>query len=286
MGILATSSKSDPPGVAHRPGGPTLLFRPGETKGTRQIVPRHRLYVDTPLVEGAQVALADDQAHRVLHVLRATAGESFALFNGRDGEWLAELDRVGKRGAALTVRERIRAQTGDSDLWLVFAPVKRGPLDLIAEKATELGISALVPVWTERTDPQRLNASRLRAIMIEAAEQCRRLSVPDLHEPRRLDEVIAAWPGGRRLIVLDESGAGAPIARVLAHASDAPTAFLVGPEGGFTESELDGLRSLSFAVAADLGPRILRAETAVIAALACYQALCGATADVPSVTTR
>ena len=232
------------------------------------------------------MSLGDDQAHRVLHVLRAARGESFALFNGRDGEWRAELDQVGKRGATLTVRECLRAQRTDSDLWLVFAPVKRGPLDLIAEKATELGVSALIPVWTQRTDPQRLNASRLRAIAIEAAEQCGRLTLPDLREPRRLEDVIAAWPKERRLVVLDESGAGAPIARVLSDASDAPTAFLVGPEGGFTESELDGLRSLAFAVAADLGPRILRAETAVIAALACYQALCGATADVPSVTSR
>lgn len=249
-------------------------------------MPRHRIYVDTPLAAEARVPLAEDQAHRVLHVLRAARGESFAVFNGRDGEWRAELDQLGKRGASLVVRECLRAQTPESDLWLVFAPIKRGPLDLIAEKATELGVSALLPVWTQRTDPQRLNAARLRAIAVEAAEQCRRLTVPELHEPRPLDDVIARWPADRRLIVLDETGAGAPIARVVGDRSNAPTAFLIGPEGGFTESELDGLRSLAFAVAADLGPRILRAETAVIAALACYQALRAAAAETSSVMPR
>ncbi len=237
--------------------------------------PRHRLYVNAALHDGAQVTLSTEQSHRLLHVLRAGRGDAVGLFNGADGEWRAELDQVGKREATLVVHEQLRPQHPDSDLWLVFAPVKRGPLDLIAEKATELGASALVPVWTQHTDTQRLNSERLTAIAIEASEQCRRLTVPAVHEPRALDAVLADWPSGRRLIFLDETGAGMPIAQAIVQIGNAPAALLVGPEGGFAESELDALRALAFAVAADLGPRILRAETAVIAALACYQALRG-----------
>ncbi len=238
-------------------------------------VPRHRLYVTAPLQAGAQVVLSPEQSHRLLHVLRAGRGDAVGLFNGRDGEWRAELDQAGKREAILTVREQIGAQRPDLDLWLLFAPVKRGPVDLIAEKATELGATALVPVWTQHTDAQRLNTERLTAIAIEAAEQCRRLTVPEVREPRALGETLSDWPKDRRLIVLDETGRGKPIAQAVIQIGSAPAALLIGPEGGFADSELDLLRTLSFAVAADLGPRILRAETAVIAALACYQALRG-----------
>jgi 16S rRNA (uracil1498-N3)-methyltransferase len=237
------------------------------------LIPRHRLYVTAALHVGAQVALSPEQSHRLLHVLRAERGDAVGLFNGSDGEWRAKLDHVGKRDAILAVREQVRPQRDEADLWLVFAPVKRGPMDLIVEKATELGASALVPVWTQHTDTQRLNGERLTAIAIEAAEQCRRLTVPVVHEPKALGDVVGDWPKDRRLIVLDESGRGKPIAQAVAQIGMAPAALLVGPEGGFAESELDALRALAFAVAADLGPRILRAETAVIAALACYQAL-------------
>ena len=238
-----------------------------------QPTPRHRLYVTAGLQGDEEITLSTEQSHRLLHVLRAARGESVALFNGRDGEWRAELVDANKRGAGLVVREQMRPQVPESDLWLLFAPIKRGPLDLVAEKATELGVSALMPVWTQHTDAQRVNTGRLAAIAIEAAEQCRRLTVPSVEEPCSLEDRIAAWPAVRRLIVLDESGRGAPIARVLAAMGEVPAAILVGPEGGFAESELDALRGLSFAVAVDLGPRILRAETATIAALACCQAL-------------
>jgi 16S rRNA (uracil1498-N3)-methyltransferase len=231
--------------------------------------------VTARLQGGAEIALSPEQSHRLVHVLRAAAGDALAVFNGSDGEWRAELVAAGKRGATVAVRERLREQAPDSDLWLLFAPIKRGPLDLIVEKATELGASALMPVWTAHTDAQRVNTQRLAAIAVEAAEQCRRLTVPTVDEPRALDERLVSWPAARRLIVLDESGRGAPIAQALATLGDAPAAVLVGPEGGFAESELDALRRLSFAVAVDLGPRILRAETATIAALACYQALRG-----------
>jgi 16S rRNA (uracil1498-N3)-methyltransferase len=253
------------------------MAMPDEDRKSGGAVPRHRLYVTEGLQEGAQVTLSPEQSHRVLHVLRAARGDAITLFNGRDGEWRAEIAQAGKRETILAIRDRLRPQRADLDLWLLFAPVKRGPLDLIVEKATELGVSALQPVWTRHTDTQRLNPERLTAIAVEAAEQCRRLTVPELREAHDLDHLLAAWPSERRLIVLDESGRGVPIAHAIARVGDAPGAMLVGPEGGFAESELDGLRSLSFAVAADLGPRILRAETAVIAALACYQALRGVT---------
>ena len=237
-------------------------------------VPRHRLFVEAALAQGAAVALAPEQAHRLLHVLRAVRGDAVALFNGRDGEWRAVLAESKKHGATLTVEGRLREQAPEPDLWLLFAPIKRGPVDLMVEKATELGAAALHPVWTRHTDVQRLNLDRLRAIAIEAAEQCGRLTVPEIHPPRTLEQTIADWPADRRLIVLDESGKGEPIATKLSSLTDGRAAILVGPEGGFAESELDALRALSFAVAVDLGPRILRAETAAIAALACYQALC------------
>jgi len=236
--------------------------------------PRHRLFVEDALAADVAVVLSPDQAHRLLHVLRAERGEKVGLFNGRDGEWRAELTEAGKRGATLTVRDRLRAQIDELDLWLVFAPIKRVPLDWMIEKATELGVTALQPVWTRHTDPQRLNMDRMRAIAIEASEQCGRHTVPLTFEAKTLDALLASWPAERRLIHLDETGGGAPIASVLSSLPGGPAAFLVGPVGGFAESELDALRALSFAVAADLGPRILRAETAAIAALACYQALC------------
>jgi 16S rRNA (uracil1498-N3)-methyltransferase len=157
----------------------------------------------------------------------------------------------------------------------LFAPVKRARIDFIAEKATELGVSALVPVFTRHTVMTRVNDERLRAIAIEAAEQCERLSVPEVRAAASLDILLAAWPTDRKLLLLDEGGGGAPIADALAHVAPGPAALLVGPEGGFAKSELDGLRALSFATPVGLGPRILRADTAVIAALSCFQALCG-----------
>ena len=247
-------------------------------------IPRHRLFVEAALSTGASVALTVDQSHRLLHVLRAVRGDAVALFNGQDGEWLARLDQANKKSAVMAVESRLReqAESAAPDLWLLFAPLKRGPVDLMVEKATELGVAALLPVWTRFTDAQRLNTDRLRSIAIEASEQCGRLTVPDIHEPADLDTLLARWPEGRHLILLDESGRGAPIAQALSTLTDNRAAILVGPEGGFAESELDAVRGQAFAVAADLGPRILRAETAAIAALACFQAFSAQRDGAPS----
>jgi 16S rRNA (uracil1498-N3)-methyltransferase len=163
----------------------------------------------------------------------------------------------------------------EPDLWLIFAPIKRAPLDWLVEKATELGVAALLPVWTARTQVERVNLDRLRAHAVEAAEQSERLSVPELRAPEPLDRLLAAWPGERRLIVCDESGAGEPISDAAARLRPGPAALLVGPEGGFDETELDAIGKLSFVTRVGLGPRVLRAETATLAAVAVFQAIAG-----------
>ncbi|MBX7199642.1 MAG: 16S rRNA (uracil(1498)-N(3))-methyltransferase [Rhodospirillaceae bacterium] len=240
--------------------------------------PRTRLFVEAPLAAGAAVEAAEGQAHYLMHVMRAKAGDAVALFNGRDGEWSAKVAYPAKRKVHLEAGERLREQYAEPDVWLVFAPVKR--IEFLVEKATELGARALHPVFTRRTTIGRVNRARLLANATEAAEQSDRLSVPEIMDARQLLDALGAWPEDRTLYFLDETGGGAPIAEVLTRArNDAnvkkPIAFLTGPEGGFDQTELDALRRLPFAVPVGLGPRILRAETAALAALACWQALCG-----------
>jgi 16S rRNA (uracil1498-N3)-methyltransferase len=232
-----------------------------------------RLYIDAPLSAGADVPASEAQAHYLLNVMRVSAGKTVALFNGRDGEWHATVTVPAKRCVNFTVRQQIRAQAPSPDVWLAFAPVKR--IEFLAEKASELGVAALLPVFTRHTDVTRVNVERLRANAIEAAEQCERLSVPAVHEPVSFDAFLGAWPQDRRLYFLDETGGGAPIADVLSKTTSAPAGFLTGPEGGFAQSELDALRQLPFATALGLGPRILRAETAALAAVTCWQAIVG-----------
>lgn len=237
--------------------------------------PKTRLYVDSPLAEGQAVGLDHERAHFLRHVLRLDKGDVVAVFNGRDGEWLAAIDGFGKGWCSLTVSAQRRPQQGEPDLWLLFAPIKRGRIDFIAEKASELGVSRLWPVFTRRTDPNRVNTDRLRANAIEAAEQCERLTVPELSEPVPLDKALAGWPEGRTLYLCAEAGHVRSIAEAVRAQPRGPAAFLVGPEGGFQQSELDEICKLPFVVPVGLGPRILRADTAVVAALTCWQALSG-----------
>jgi len=237
-----------------------------------------RLFVDAELRAGAEVRLADERVHYLRDVLRLAAGAAVDLFNGRDGEWRSALVAVGKRQATLAVERQLRPQASGPDLWLVFAPIKRARIDSVAEKATELGVSLLLPVVTQHTAVDRVNVERLRAIAVEAAEQCERLSVPTVNEPVTLGKLSAEWPAQRRLLLCAEAGAARPIADALqSHLKDAgaPWAIMIGPEGGFARSELDALVKLPFVMPVGLGPRILRADTAALAALACWQAILG-----------
>ena len=221
------------------------------------------------------LALAPAQAHQLRAVLRLAPGDAVALFNGRDGEWRARIASLTRDRATVAVEAPLRAQEEAGDLWLLFAPVKRARLELIVEKATELGVSALCPVITERTNIDRLNPERLGAIAREAAEQSERLSVPELRAPLPLMRLVTDWPAERRLILCDETGAAPPAAAALEALPPGPRAVLIGPEGGFAETELDALRKLPFVCPVGLGPRVLRCDTAAIAALAMAQAVGG-----------
>jgi 16S rRNA (uracil1498-N3)-methyltransferase len=234
-----------------------------------------RLYVTARLSPGGMFEMEAGQAHYLRSVLRLGAGAAVAAFNETDGEWLCRIAKISKDAIWLTIEHRSRPPGDEADLWLLFAPIKRARLDWLVEKATELGVSALLPVWTARTQTERINLDRLRVRAIEAAEQSERLSVPELRAPERLARVLATWSGERRLIVCDESGSGEPLCEAAARHATGPAGLLVGPEGGFDETELDAVRKLSFVTRVGLGPRVLRAETAALAAVAVFQAIAG-----------
>jgi 16S rRNA (uracil1498-N3)-methyltransferase len=286
-----------------------------------------RLYVQAPLAKDMRVAPDDSQAHYLLHVMRAKAGGRVSLFNGRDGEWLARIEDVSKRGCALVCEKQTETQREVPNLWLVFAPIKKTPADYLTQKATELGVRALQPVFTRRTIVGRVNTDRMRANAIEAAEQSGRLSVPEIREPMNLEKLLASWPRERRILFCDEAGEAPPIFDALLPPhpagggmersdmgegavrntplpqSDFASAFaprasadkplnqiapsrkgrgdsqqwaiLTGPEGGFDPAERERIRALAHVTPVSLGGRILRADTAALAALAVWQAIRG-----------
>jgi 16S rRNA (uracil1498-N3)-methyltransferase len=225
-----------------------------------------RLFVDETLAEGASVTV---DGNYLAAVLRLGPGDKVKLFDDRTGEWLAEIAEAGKKRVTLQIGERLREREAVPDLWLVFAPIKRGRIDWLIEKATELGVAQLMPAITRRTIVDRLNLERLRAHIIEAAEQCERTSLPGLAEPQKLDALLKAWPDDRLLYFADEAGgeAFAP--------APGPAAILIGPEGGFTDEERATIRALPQARPVSLGPRILRADTAALAAVALWMAAAG-----------
>ena len=220
-----------------------------------------------------------DRTHYLKDVMRLGPGDTVAAFNGRDGEWLGRIEATEKRRLALRIERPLAPQPENMDLWLLFAPLKRGPGDMTIVKAVELGASALQPVITARTNTSRVKQERMRSLAIEAAEQCGRRDVPETRAPLPLAELLEEWPADRRLMFCDESGYGRPIVDFLTEARDGgrhdPWAVLIGPEGGFTEEERALLRGRPFVNPVDLGPRLLRAETAAIAALVCWQAVIG-----------
>jgi 16S rRNA (uracil1498-N3)-methyltransferase len=234
-----------------------------------------RLHVGAPLEKGAQVEASEGQVHYLLHVMRAKAGDRVSLFNGRDGEWLAAITDAGKRRCTFICEHQTRPQRRGPDLWLCFAPIKKTPADYLAQKATELGVSVLQPVTTQRTIVTRVNTGRMRANAIEAAEQSDRLTVPEIREPMPLVMLLANWPADRHILFCDEAGEAPPIAEALAGSASSELAVLTGPEGGFDPEEREQIRSRDFVTPLSLGPRILRADTAALAALAVWQALKG-----------
>ena len=236
-----------------------------------------RLFVEAALAPGAKVALNDAQAHYLIRVMRAGIGDLLLVFNGKDGEWRAEIVEAKKHGATLVCEAQTEPQSDGSDLWLVFAPIKKTPADYVAQKATELGVRVLQPVLTRRTIARRVNTDRLKANAIEAAEQSGRVSVPEIRELVSLQELLKSWPKDRHIVFCDEGGDAQPIADALAGArrEGLSWAVLTGPEGGFDPDERALLRSNTFVVPVTLGPRIMRADTASLAALALFQALVG-----------
>jgi 16S rRNA (uracil1498-N3)-methyltransferase len=234
-----------------------------------------RLYVAGDLGEGVAVTLDEGQAHYLLHVLRAETGNLVSLFNGRDGEWLAEITAAAKRGVTATCRRHTQAQRGTPDVWLAFAPVKKTPSDYLVQKAAELGVSVLQPVFTRRTIVGRINEERMAANAVEAAEQSGRLTVPEVRSGISFDKLLASWPQDRRLLFCDEGGDAKSMTQAARESRGGPSAILTGPEGGFDPQERAALRALPFVVPVTLGPRILRADTAALAALAIWQAVAG-----------
>jgi 16S rRNA (uracil1498-N3)-methyltransferase len=232
-----------------------------------------RLFVDQPLDGASDVAIDGPQAHYLASVMRVKPGDPVALCDDVSGEWLAVVTDAGRRSVRLRLDRRLRPRETVPDLWLLAAPIRKGRLDWVAEKACELGVARFIPVRTRRAVVDKVNGERLRAHMVEAAEQCGRTALPALSELISLDRLLAEWPSERALIFADESG-GRPLAEVVAGAP-VPAAILIGPEGGFDDGERAMIRALPAARPVSLGPRILRADTAAVAAVALWMAAAG-----------
>lgn len=235
-----------------------------------------RIFVDATLEQGANVPCSKDQAHYLRNVLRVEDRAHVLVFNGQDGEWKTQIRFDGKRGCDLVVESQVRAQETGPDVELIFAPLKRARLDYLVQKATELGVAALRPVFTEHTVPDRIKDTRLRANIVEAAEQCGILYLPTLAAPQRLGVLLDGWDKDRAIFFCDEAAdTSNPIETLTRLRRGEPASVLIGPEGGFSETERARLLSLDFVTPLSLGPRIMRADTAAIAALALLNATIG-----------
>ncbi len=244
-----------------------------------------RLYLDAPLVAGARVRLEAAQSNYLLNVLRMKSGDPVHVFNGRDGEWRARFDVAGKRSIDLVVDLQLRPQEGGPDIDYLFAPLKRSRLDYMVQKAVELGVARLCPILTRHTVAERVNLDRMRANVIEAAEQCGILRIPTVSEPEKLDQLVARWPSDRGLVFCDEGAdtrnpveaLAAALAGHTAASWGAPPrlAVMIGPEGGFSDDERRRILAVPQVIRLSLGPRILRADTAAVAVLALVNATGG-----------
>lgn len=234
-----------------------------------------RLFVDQPLGPGQPAPLAPAQAHYLFNVMRAGLGQQVLAFNGRDGEWLAEVAHAGKRDPALRCLSQTRPVSPPPDLWLIFAPLKKSRTDYLVEKAVELGVARIQPVQTRFTNSERLRHDKLVAHAVEAAEQCGATVVPQIGELVTLQHLLASWPAERHILWCDEALAGAPVALDVSAGRGRPWAILIGPEGGFASDERSRISAMPKVRAVSLGPRILRADTAAVAALTLWQAALG-----------
>lgn len=230
-----------------------------------------RLFINTPIEKAARLTISGNQRNYLINVMRKKLSDKVNIFNGKDGEWQSEISYVAKKEVQLSVLKKIREQKGESDVWLIFAPIKVGRIDYLVEKATELGVAKLLPVFTERTIVNKVNTERLSANCMEAAEQSERLSVPEIAEPVKLSKLIEKWDKNRKIILCDESGGGNSIKETMINLKSGSYAIMIGPEGGFTKRELEMLKSLSYIIPVGLGPRVMRADTAAIAALTSFQ---------------
>jgi 16S rRNA (uracil1498-N3)-methyltransferase len=236
-----------------------------------------RLFVEVDLTKSAHVEVDGNAAHYLISVMRVKDGDAVLLFNGRDGEWATAVRDIRKRDLALECVAQTKPLEPVPDFWLCVAPIKKGRIDLVAEKASELGVARFLPVLTARAVVDKLNVDRLSAHMIEAAEQCGRTAVPAIDPMQKLDALLNSWPRERHLFFADEQGGASVQEAFRAHGG--PAAMLIGPEGGFTTQERDAIRAHASAIPISLGPRILRAETAAIAATACWMAARGDWSD-------
>ncbi len=234
-----------------------------------------RLFVEAPLVAGEEITVSDGQAHYLAHVLRLKAGNSILVFNGLHGEWLAEIVAIKRNTCRLVLRRQTRRQEQGPDIHYLFAPLKRARLDYMVQKACEMGVAVLQPVLTRYTEVTRVKLERMRSNVIEAAEQCGILYLPDIREPQKLDRLLAQWVPERHLIFCDEAAEIRSPLTALQATAKAPVAVLIGPEGGFSPEERKFLRAQPFVQVISLGPRVLRADTAAVAALALVNAVRG-----------
>jgi 16S rRNA (uracil1498-N3)-methyltransferase len=232
-----------------------------------------RLFIDHPLAEGQAVPLNPDQAHYLSAVMRQGPGDEILVFNGRDGEWLTRIERIAKRGGDLVAQAARAPQLDPPDLWLVFAPIKKARTDFIVEKAAEMGCARILPVQTDHTNSERIRQDRLQAHAVEAAEQCGGTFVPAVGDLVALSRLLDGWDSGRRILWADEALVGP--AQTLQGLPRGPWAVLIGPEGGWSESERQRLSGMDCVTRISLGPRILRADTAAVASLALWQASLG-----------
>jgi 16S rRNA (uracil1498-N3)-methyltransferase len=243
--------------------------------------PKNRLYVNQPLGGGQALMLNSGQSHYLWNVLRCREGDAIAVFNGSDGQWRAQVDAIEKKSVRLICQAQMATQRTSPDVWLAFAPIKN-KTELVVEKATELGVSALLPVFTRHAVVRSVNREKLVAHAIEAAEQSDRHDVPRIEEYKDIPSLLAAWPKDRTLLYGDESGGGAVLKSLLPSLPSGKYGILIGPEGGFASEEFAQLRAAPFARGFGMGPRILRADTAAVAALACLQAWRGDWDQLPA----